>query len=279
MIKYDFKWLHYAECFFNETANPNNIDILEYRYRSYKLSNSLWRYSFTHLIDLQLTEEQLFSQFSETVRYEIRRARDRDGIKVAINSSPKEEDVRAFINYYSDFAKKKGLGELNENSLIQLNRLKLLVLTSALNSNNEILTFHSYFADKNSSRALLLHSVSVYLVGASNKIRNCIGGANRYLHFADMLYFKNIGIYSYDFGGYYIGTTDKDLLDINKFKGMFGGALSVFYSGEKACSLKGHLYIFLREIRDQCFKRQKILKRRQRKRDGDNQVKILKDTK
>ncbi|MBN1294595.1 MAG: hypothetical protein JXB48_22340 [Candidatus Latescibacteria bacterium] len=275
MIRYTSKGLWYQECYFEESFETVDIDILEYRYRSRPLPRSLWRYSFTHLIDLRIKEEQILSNFTPNLRYQIRKAKDREGIEVNMVFPPNNHEVDEFIHYFNTFSQKKVIGSIGQGPLNELVLKEMFGISSAFNREGHILTMHGYLVHKIESRVLLLYSVSPLMECPSNKTRNVIGGANRYLHYNDMLFFKNAGIRTYDFGGFYIGSTDKKLLDINRFKKMFGGSLTVCYSGEKACSLKGRIYLFFREVRDFLFKRKMLLQNKERKRDGNLKLKEL----
>ena len=57
---------------------------------------------------------------------------------------------------------------------------------------------------------------------------------------------KSAGISTYDFGGWYDGTTDQERLSINKFKEQFGGQVVKNYICEQALTLKGALFLRLR---------------------------------
>jgi len=52
-----------------------------------------------------------------------------------------------------------------------------------------------------------------------------IGRANRFLHYEDIKYFKELGYRFYDLGGIAKDTQDDKLQGINKFKEGFGGEL------------------------------------------------------
>ena len=61
-----------------------------------------------------------------------------------------------------------------------------------------------------------------------------------------MVRFKSAGISTYDFGGWYEGTTDHERLRINKFKEQFGGEIVKNYICEQALTLKGALFLRIR---------------------------------
>jgi hypothetical protein len=88
---------------------------------------------------------------------------------------------------------------------------------------------HAYLVDPSILRARLLYSASQHLSSNVASERAIIGRMNRYLHFQDMLYFKELNYKVYDMGGYAYETKDEVLQNINKFKDGFGGNLVCEY--------------------------------------------------
>ena len=72
-------------------------------------------------------------------------------------------------------------------------------------------------------RARLFQSASSFRELDSSSMRSLTGRANRFQHWHDMLRFKEGGVVSYDFGGWYEGREDQERLRINSFKEEFGG--------------------------------------------------------
>lgn len=73
-----------------------------------------------------------------------------------------------------------------------------------------------------------------------------IGRANRLHHWSDMLRFRDEGFGIYDFGGWYSGTQNQALLQINRFKKSFGGELVRQYNCDEAITWKGVVALWLR---------------------------------
>src|SRR5271156_3508662 len=94
-------------------------------------------------------------------------------------------------------------------------------------------------------KATLLHSASHFRQLDDNEARAVVGRANRLLHWRDMLFFKAEGKSVYDFGGWYAGTEDVELLRINQFKEGFGGVRNDQFNGGIALSWRGWLYLKL----------------------------------
>jgi hypothetical protein len=66
-------------------------------------------------------------------------------------------------------------------------------------------------------RARLTHSASLFRIEADSAERNRIGRVNRLLHWDDMVRFQELGMRTYDLGGWYTGSRNEALLRINAF--------------------------------------------------------------
>lgn len=163
-------------------------------------------------IDLSQPIEQIFKNFSNTVKNEIRRVQQE---QVVINI---EKNLELFLEFFNKFAMEKGI---NAISIDQLTSHRNNNFLSFAISSEEIISAHYYLVDIQSSRARLLYSASARFSDSDN--RNFIGRSNKLLHFEDLKYFKEIGIKTFDFGGITIPAITKEQIGINKFKESFGG--------------------------------------------------------
>ena len=172
---------------------------------------------YTKLIDISSSDYS--SQFEKNTNYEIRRASKED-VRCEFSSL-----ISDFVTFYNIFSASKGLD--SKVSEMELNSYgDALVITNARNKEDDILVFHSYIVDRQIKRARLLHSASkIYSKEEVLIDKAFIGRVNRFLHSEDMIYFKNEGFATYDFGGYAFETSDTALKGINKFKDNFGGIL------------------------------------------------------
>ena len=173
-----------------------------------------WRSREFHtiLIDLNLSEDELFRGIKKSTAYEIRRA-EKDGIVFA-----EETNLETFRAFYNDFAPTKSLGLLGKANLSSMG--KFLTITRADLARSDPagtdpsaakpamveaaggtpLCMHAYLVDPEESRARLLYSATLVRDGAGVD-RQILGRANRRLHWLDMLRFKAQGIRWYDLGG------------------------------------------------------------------------------
>jgi hypothetical protein len=164
--------------------------------------------------DLTLDDEKILKKFNSTIRNEIRRS-EREGC--VFNSS---ETKVNFIQLYNDFAAQRGIAGLSIGKLMELG--DNLVLTSTC-IGGVLTAVHSYFVDYDLKKVRLLHSGTQRF--SENLDRNLIARSNKFLHYMDMLKFKQEGFLVYDWGGVALDTQDKGLEGINKFKESFGGEL------------------------------------------------------
>ena len=173
----------------------------------------------TLLSNLEEDEERILSKFKSNVRNEINRAK-KDGCMAIYNIEPKH-----FLALYNKFATLRNIATVPIDDYEALG--ENLVLSAAL-YDREYVAYHAYIVDKEASKVILLHS-------GTNRLENkdisvaMIGRANRFLHYQDMLYFKNKGFTLYDWGGVVL-KKDEEYKGIDEFKLSFGGELKETFS-------------------------------------------------
>ena len=172
---------------------------------------------FTLLVDLGPDAQALLHSFTPTTRYEVNRA-DRDGLRLEI-----EQDAGAYRGFLNAASATKGRGQVDAASVAPY--WPHLRVTKAV-AGGETLVMHAHLVDPQSARVLLYQSASLFRLEAGSQARNRIARANRWLHFRDMLMFRDQGLRVYDFGGIVPGTGDAEARGINEFKQGFGGAVA-----------------------------------------------------
>ena len=218
IIKRNFKGLQFSQkWFFTEVNFLDCLKITIYKQLDFNIKSSflfIKKNFYTLHSDLSLNENEMLKKFSATIRNEINRSEREECIFNPLDS--KEN----FISVYNDFAAQRGIAGVTMNKLTEINTN--LVITSCL-INGIITSVHSYLIDPDSKRVRLLHSGTQRFSDVLD--RNMIARSNKYLHFKDMLKFKEEGFEIYDWGGIAYETEDKGLQGINKFKESFGGKL------------------------------------------------------
>jgi hypothetical protein len=103
------------------------------------------------------------------------------------------------------------------------NRVKTMLdekkycITQARNEEGDILVWHGYFYDQKTVRLNI--SCSDFRDSADRKYRDLIGRVNCWLHYMDLLYFKNAKYHFYDIGGIVLRENGPEQnLNITKFK-------------------------------------------------------------
>ena len=221
----------------DEPGDTRSVDWIHYRQRSSLIPGARWNYFDTYFVDLTQSAEQLLKRLNADTAYKIRRARDRDKIVCEVCDSRDPSVLDRFEAMYNQFAAMKGLSPLDRARINAMAAAGALDLSVAKDPQGNALVYHANHRDQH--RATELHLPSLYRKTSESATRNLIGRANRYLTWSDMLRYKEQGLKSFDFGGWYVGTTDQALLRINEFKRGFGGQVVREYEGEQILSLKG----------------------------------------
>jgi hypothetical protein len=189
----------------------------------------------TSIIDLRISEKNLFNAITDGFSYQIRRANDRDGASVAILDSPNNRNIEEFISFYNQFARTKSLASANKEKLEQLaaNSALTLSIAGSKETAEKWLSAHAYVCD--GKRARLLYSARNHLL-STTKDKNLAGRINKYMHWRILIYFKSKKYEAFDFGG--ISSLGK-LKSLNDFKEAFGGKRVVEYNGVRGITTKG----------------------------------------
>lgn len=234
---YKSRFLVRGEVWFDQEPVQSPVDWILYRQRSRPVPDTRWKYFFTRVLDLTQSSKTLLEQMSKSTTYKIRRARDKDGIICECLNPARAEGLDTFERAYNGFAATKGLPLLDRLLLEPLAERGFLDLSVAKNPEGKPLAYHAYYED--ASRSCLLHAVSLHQTVSDSTIRNAMGRANRHLFWSDIMRHQERGLKIFDFGGWYPGSTDQELLDINQFKEGFGGKVVREYNCEQILSLKG----------------------------------------
>lgn len=244
MISYQKNFIRIVECWSNERSDICGFDLERYFQQPQPREGMICRPFYTIRLDLNRGPEKLFANMKRGTRYEIRRAASRDGLSYHCSDGSDPKVFHEFCNSYDDFAAQKGRPKLDRTWLALLAETRALNLTRVADDDGKTLVWHGYL--RTPQGATLLYSASPFRSKRSSADRNKIGRANRYLHWEDFLRFKADGIATYDFGGWYEGNKDLELLKINKFKEQFGGAVVKTYICEGAVTMRGKVFLHLR---------------------------------
>ncbi|MFT3680274.1 MAG: hypothetical protein QM791_08360 [Ferruginibacter sp.] len=168
--------------------------------------------SHTIEIDLEQDEETLFNNVSKQIRQQYRIS-ETEGIKTHFS-----KDIDTFVDFFNDFAKKRGTFTTSRERLLELGDSLELCFAQ---KDDQVLVAHTYLVDKEAGIVRHHHSATTRL--DENIDKNLIGRANKYMLVKNILHYKSQGFKIFDMGGYAANTTDEGLQGINRFKMMFGG--------------------------------------------------------
>jgi len=196
----------------------------------------------TLITDLTESEEEIVARCQKDCRYQIRRAaRENIMAEHKVGGEITPEDIVSFCSFFMDFWKSKGMTEGTyekyKEEIEMYAREGVFAITKACRG-DEVLVYHTYIVGDEFVRSY--QSASVYRDG-DKQFQRVVGIANRYLHKADMLYFKELGKTVYDWGG---AGLRPEVRQITEFKESFGGQELYYYDcedvvGTKAQAVKG----------------------------------------
>jgi hypothetical protein len=239
-----------AELWYTLSENPNKkVDVLRCRFVPKVLRNAFSvEEKYTLITDLSKTREELFSLIHKNTRYEINRAKDRDGIECFTFFDRNEENrskLLQYIEFFNIFAASKRRMPVRPVEFDEFCGNGMLCIRCAV-KDSQPLVMHAYIVSNDIVR--LHQSASHFRDSEDQESRNLIGRSNRLLHWDDILYFKERGLSLYDYGGVYAGHTDREKLAIAQFKLAFGGVKRREYMYIVPLSLPGYFSVFLRAI-------------------------------
>lgn len=171
----------------------------------------------TILINLTATLDEISAQFTPNCRNEIRKA-EKIGLQArfAIPTVDDQAHVSAFM-----LANALGLPAASYFD-------KDTGFATSVSFNGTWFFTHIYHLQHDIGRARLVFSVKNIKIDeqgtAGEEHRRIRNIANRYLHYADICWFKENGFSLYDFGGVGAADGDAKIQGINSFKRSFGGA-------------------------------------------------------
>ena len=207
-----------------------------------------WYDHYTILINLEQNEDDLFKQLNSSSRNEIRAIAAKPGYTYSfLYNELTETLIEQFSVDYDEFTKLKGITGADRAKLLSYYKNGVLGISRICDAANSIVAWHVYRV--NQDRVCLVYTMSTAYNYTDSRIKNEIGSANRYCHWKDIVYFKEKGVKLYDWGGWYNGTEDAEMLSINKFKEKFGGTIIPNYNCIVYTSFKGRLFRFLKRLK------------------------------
>ena len=197
-------------------------------------------------VDLRKPSKEIVSSFTSAYRREVKRSMRDDEFVIERKETPNEAEMEEFCTYFNEFSKQKGIYTIGMQNLLPMIKAGAFLLTKATcRKTGEIMCFVTYIWQ--GKRASAHFGCSHFRLQESSVERQVVGRANKYLHYQNMLYFKEKGCEIYDFGGYHQDEQGLPLTGIDDFKQRMGGEVFQEYAFYYPRSIKGKLALRLRQ--------------------------------
>lgn len=241
------KYLIRVNEFYEKNANttfPPKADIHAYFQLSSPMQltkkSCIHRQTLHLQINLDKSEQALMQDMSRTTRYKIRRAK-KDGLTITYTTAPDLKDVRAFSDFYNSFARAKGIESCKEEKLTALMESKQLIIMSVYQKDGLMLASSAVIANNKTAIGLYTASARFAYREISGQL---MSRANRYLHWVELIYFKNKGFHTFDLMSLTMDKNNTDHQEVNHYKRSFGGEEQYVYQSFVPQSLYGVLSIW-----------------------------------
>lgn len=178
-------------------------------------------------VHIYLTESalSLYLALSKNNRKILRRAQ-KEAYQVFIYKEPSEENLRAFQQFYNNFAKRKKLESINKSqmeAIMLLNNQGALWLSEIRSICGQTLCYRLDIV--HAKKAMSYYVATCHSQTILDHLKRPIRYANRFLLWHNLLHLKEQGFVLYDMGKL---TDDQN---VREFKLSFGGQVVNVYSG------------------------------------------------
>ena len=232
----------YGEAWFDEEPPGDpGVDILLYSQRPTPIPHGRSVPFLSLVSNLAETEDAILGRFNNECRQRIRRAA-KDDLHFQFSVDPTVH-LDEFWAFYESFAKQHSLESAGRRWLASSCEARQLVLTVA-SQNDAALVWHAYVV---SGQTAGLEYSSSHFRNKGGTERALVARANRWLHWRDMLRFKQMGIERYDWGGLFQDESVAGRVGINDFKKSFGGQPEWTYDCEVPVTIRGRVWVPLRD--------------------------------
>lgn len=230
----------------DEIPTPPGVDILLLTNQSYVADPRHCTPFLTLVHDLEVPEERLFAGFNRTVRYEVRRAAERDALVYRCIAEPGAH-LEEFCDFYDAFAAAKSIHLAYRRELYATCDAGKLVLSAVEHQGTKIL-WHAYITSR--TGAMLCYSTSAFRETTDTQVRSRVARANRWAHWQDMLQFRMRGLRWFDWGGLFSDESVPEHASVNSFKRAFGGMLRQNYECKVPVTTRGRLALAAIALKD-----------------------------
>lgn len=237
--------IHYLNLKHHNPRDKADVINLKHSYEIFDPARtSRLRRMETMVLDLRLSEEEIYSRFNKTTKYEIRRA-IKEGVFYSVSQEPCADEIRSFLAAYRDLKLRANVFVRPLNHYLYFSDRGELCITRSADNTGRPLSYHVYI--KRDSVALLINSVTIMSDEQGSIDKNLAGRANRLNHWEDVKILKTLGVDRLDLGGWFEDDKDdKKFRSINEFKSGFGADVIYCYHQLIPYSIAGKIVINFR---------------------------------
>jgi hypothetical protein len=237
-----------ADCFFDEAPVTVRADIIRCHQQSRPLTGWDCTLFHTRLIDLRQSPDQILAAMEPDNRRSILRSAKKDSLAHCWLGDRNTSLLQGVFRLQDRSSALKGQPRTNRTRLTAMWQARSLDISVMRDGSGKPLVWRIYY--RGTRRARNLYNGSLHRAVHDSAQRSLIGRAHRYLVWMDILRFKNAGLDTYDFGGWYTGNNDIDKSKINLFKKEFGGTIEESFNCVRGITLRGKLILALSAVRE-----------------------------
>lgn len=242
MFTYRSRFLRRGEVWFDNQPTDKRVDWVLYRNRSAPVPGAKSRNFYNRLIDLAKSPEALLGDMDPKTVAKIQKTADEDKLTCEwrfVTDASELDQIELMWN--QSIESKRRWGKLDRAWLGEMIAARAFELASAREPCGELVVFAGLFRAQH--RVQQLMSVSPPRTALVPSARAKTNRASCFLLWKTILRLKEQGLRYFDFGGWYPGNEDIQLLGANAFKRSLGGQIVREFECEQIVTLKGWLVL------------------------------------
>lgn len=239
-------WLTVRDAWYRDTPVWDDADVVYYMQMDRPVADDHYE-QYTLMTDLRRSEDELFADLGKSCREKVRSIRNRDDVRFEFFDKVDQVLLDRFLSEYNELVQLKSIAPAEVDRLRAYHEKGLLVISRVASADGRTMAWHVYRLNR--ERAFLIYTVSMWFRFQESAEKNLMGKANRYAHWMDMLAFRERGVETYDWGGWYNGALDEEKLRINRFKEEFGGKVRENYNSIAYLTWKGKIFRLMKKFK------------------------------
>ena len=237
MFIYQSRFLTRGEVWYDDEPDNAPVDWIYYRQRSSPVAGARSRETHTLLVDLTPSPDQLLARMDQKTALKINAALAKDHLAWERGDARDAKTLNEVERLWNEFAAAHKSPPLERDWFDKIAEAGNLNLSAAKDPTGQTLAYHLVLLTRQRARQLI--AISPYRALPDAAWRNAVSRANCFIHWKNFLDFRTRGIPFFDWGGWYMGTTNIQYLGINRFKQSFGGRIVREFECEQIRTLKG----------------------------------------